>query len=557
MSNLFVPLTSSNVRTIHPRVISSRPQLLVLGRGREDAAKAEKIKAITEYNWEVSKADRTVRKVVLQAIIYGSGIFKVFWRTDKRVVSVPSGIDKNKRLTYKKELRTDYDDNDLAAVDTHGGFFPDPLCGDDITRGRFHVQRFLMTKEQAFATYNVEPELAHCCGTGDITRYDQVRLNQSTRYSKSKTEVGGGGKSTTASQSQVIEVLEYWERDCLAIIFGDTIVRVTPNPYRHKQFPFIKLDYEELPFEFWANGVPQQLEQVQEGLNSTRNQRIDNVTLSIHKMFIIDPTGFLDEADLVPRPFGTIRTPNPQSVVPLEYGDIKSSAYLEDDKYMEAGKMATGIDDYSRGLQGSASTSATAVTLQKESTLERVKLFVENLESSYSDIMRLWLENDKQFLKNKKIERIIGNDPDAPKEVINALDRPFRTRKGALFDYPIIEKDDLMGQFDFIIASLSTLAASKELKRKNNVEILDKAIQGGQNDLDMPELWSKVFEDMDWEPTRFLKKAQAAMPQGGNAVPPNPADVLLGGNPGQMKAANNPLTPGQNSGNLLGSALAT
>ncbi|MDO1767767.1 hypothetical protein Q2354_28065, partial [Escherichia coli] len=40
-----------------------------------------------------------------------------------------------------------------------------------------------------------------------------------------------------------VEILEYWEQDRLIVIANRSVVlRDTPNPFNHKQIPFVELD---------------------------------------------------------------------------------------------------------------------------------------------------------------------------------------------------------------------------------------------------------------------------------------------------------------------------
>ncbi len=73
-----------------------------------------------------------------------------------------------------------------------------------------------------------------------------------------------------------------------------------------------------------------------------------------------------------------------------------------------------------------------------------------------------------------------------------------------------VAKDDLMGMFDFKAMSLSTLAATKELKIQRILDIMDKAVVAGKDPVtnemipNLRELWTRLFYTLDWDPNQML-----------------------------------------------------
>jgi len=503
MSNLFVPLTASHIRTLHPKVIESRPEMRVLGRTKEDHKKALKVQTILEYIWDKSNIDSELRSLVWNTLVYGTGWGKVVWSVKKRA-KYNSNYEDSVESPELLEDSTYYNDPDFQAADTYD-VFPDPAA-TRVDNMRFLCHRYVMTKEEIIKTWSELKNMEFVTSGGDVTDYKSIRREvPRTKFSEKRN--GGGAASagagtltaqTAAIASELTEVIEYWEDDRLVVIANGVTIKDVPNPYPTKEIPFVRLAYEELPFEMYGVGVAEQVEQVQYGLNTIRNQRIDNVTMAIHKMFIVNPLALVDENDLVTRPFGLIRTPDPNAVKPIEFGDIKQSAYSEDSLMVETAKFATGIDDFSRGIGGPASLTATAVTAQKESTSDRVKNFVRNIETEvFSKTMRLWISYIKEFYPTKTINRV--NEDKNGSDEVEILDVNVRSEKNGEVDFPIIDKDDIEGYFDYRIASNSTVAGTQDLKLKKLNELMDRAIAGGidpttgQPIVDMRALWEDLF----------------------------------------------------------------
>ena len=64
-----------------------------------------------------------------------------------------------------------------------------------------------------------------------------------------------------------------------------------PIPYDFKEATFIDFPYLKIPGEFEGYGLPMILENPQIMMNMIKNQRLDSATLSIHKMWIVNPLG--------------------------------------------------------------------------------------------------------------------------------------------------------------------------------------------------------------------------------------------------------------------------
>ena len=507
MSNMFVPMTASHIRTIHPRTVDAKPELKVDGRTTEDMRKAIYAQAILDYVWEKANMESKMRDYVWQALVYGTTVGKVLWRTEM-LIKTDKVIDEDslevKDVEEKKEL---YNDPDFEVVDIYN-FYPDPYA-TSIDDARYVCQRYLLTKEQILRTYSglKNTEYLTKNSGGDIT--DDTTVRKDILVQADGGSSGGSGQQNTA-ESTLFEVCEYWERNRFVLMVGDVIMKESKNVLTPGYLPFTVVAYEKLPFEFYGIGICEQLEQPQHTLNVIRNQRVDNVTLSIQKMFIANPYALISKKDLVSRPFGLIRTSDINAVKPIDVPPMNESAYREDALALDAGRMATGIDDWSRGEQGPASTTATAVTTQKESTLERIKLFISQLETDcYQKLMRYWVSMAHDLYESKTLDRITDNGIDI-ETISKGIDRPvtIRNPKGDIKTF--VSKDDLMGYFDFRALSMSTLAATKELKLKRILDIMDKSMTAGVDPIskemipDLRKLWEMLFIALGMEPSQMM-----------------------------------------------------
>jgi hypothetical protein len=259
-------------------------------------------------------------------------------------------------------------------------------------------------------------------------------------------------------------------------------------PYDFKEAPFIEVPYLKMPYEFEGYGLPMILENPQIMLNLIKNQRLDAATLSIHKMWIVNPLANINKEELVTRPFGIIYSIDPNGVREVEFSDIKQSAYREEDLLKQDMRYSSGVDDFSMGAGGTAS-SATEVRHLRESTLERVRMFVNHLGEAYSDVMRYWMDMQRQFFTKTMHIRIVGEDGEV--------------------EFPLIEKDDLRGNFDYKATVLPSIAGQMDVKRKQDMDLFQLLIT--LPFIDPKKLTSKVLPDFGWN----LDSITAAEPEAG------------------------------------------
>jgi len=248
-----------------------------------------------------------------------------------------------------------------------------------------------------------------------------------------------------------------------------------PCPYDFKESPFISVPYLKLPHEFEGMGLPLILENPQIMLNMIKNQRLDSATMSIHKMWIVNPLANIDKTELVTRPFGIIYSPDPNGAREIQFSDIKPSAYKEEDALKSDMRYASGVDDFSMGSGGGAG-SATEVRHLRESTLERVRLFVNHLGYAYSDLLRFWISLWRQFMTNEMQIRILGDD--------------------GTYQFPIVEKDDLMGEYDYIATVIPSFAGKNDVDKKQALDLFQ--LLQPMPEVDQRKLIQRVLHSFDW-----------------------------------------------------------
>lgn len=497
-ANIFVPYIQAVVETMMPRILDARPEFTVIGRTEDDHLKAQKQQQLGDYFWELAKMDETAEDLVRAALVYGTGYLQVSWKKDVRKQKFLKTKDMaSKKFEWKEEERVFYDAPYCEWVDNYSLWYD--WHNTNRKSKQFWFKRLIMTEAEIRRKYPGADEerlaAAFASQGGDLTDYAAIRSTAKTihesisRSGNRNGELSGASQytssrflNTNVTQMEMYEVFE-WTRpydDAFAVMVGASYVpilkdAVMPIPYDFKEAPFIEVPYLKIPGEFEGYGLPLILENPQILLNMVKNQRIDAATLSIHRMWIVNPLANINREELVARPFGIIYSIDPQGVREVQFSDIKASAYREEDMLKSDMRYASGVDDFSMGVGGGAS-SATEIRHLRESTLERVRLFVNHLGNAYADVLRYWMDMQRQLFTKDMTIRIIGDNGEV--------------------EFPLIEKDDLMGLFDYRAVVLPSIAGQQDIKKKQDMDLFQLLIN--LPFIDGRKLTAKVIQPWGW-----------------------------------------------------------
>lgn len=505
-ANIFIPYIQAVVETLVPRILDARPEFVAQGRTEEDQLKVGKLNNLTDYTWEISRADVVSESITRSSLIYGTGYMQVSWKVDKRKQKFLKTKDlSKKKYTYVEKEQTFYDAPYVEWVDNYDLWYD----WHNIPREtkQFWFKRAILPGSEIkrrFPMYDKKRLELAFNASGDLEDYavirNEVKLTQGDIVKGADYNSKAAGVTHTRYQNQsdpelkMHEVFQWWrpfEDKYAVMVNGVPILKggVMPNPYDIKDAPFIEIPYLKLPNEFEGYGLPMILENPQIMLNMIKNQRLDAMTLSIHKMWIVSPLANIDKKELVTRPFGIIYSVDASAVKPVEFSDIKASAYKEEELLKGDMRYASGVDDTSMGVGGAAG-SATEVRHLRESTLERVRLFINHLGDGYATLMRYWMSMYRQFFTKKMTIRIIGDDG---QEL-----------------FPLIEKDDLKGEFDYKAAVIPSIAGKNDIDKKQGMDLFQLLVN--LPFVDPRKLTSKVLHSWNWS-LESVAKAEAEQPQ--------------------------------------------
>ena len=185
---------------------------------------------------------------------------------------------------------------------------------------------------------------------------------------------------------------------------------IKPYPY---DMPIVQYKYMPIPLEFFAMGIPEVLECLQEDKNLIDSARRDNIDLVIQKV-IKARSGADINFDLLKFYAGAIwPLENLNDIEALDMKDVTQSSYQESAKKTAEMENALSLFGYARGMTPTHSEQPTTVIKLQQASLNRLDLAVKLAEfSTLQNIATRIILLTRRFMDQGTYEAIIG-DQDA------------------------------------------------------------------------------------------------------------------------------------------------
>ena len=184
---------------------------------------------------------------------------------------------------------------------------------------------------------------------------------------------------------------------------------IKPFPYDQ---PIVQYKYMPVPLEFFAMGIPEVLEVLQEDKNLIRSARRDNIDLVINKVLLTKAGNDLNY-DLMKYYPGAIWHEALGQVQEMVTQDVTQSAYMEESKVAADMENALSFFGYARGMTPAHEERPTTVARLQQASLNRLDLNVKLTEFTVlRNIATRILLLTRRFMPQREYEAIVG-EPDA------------------------------------------------------------------------------------------------------------------------------------------------
>jgi hypothetical protein len=380
---------------------------------------------------------------IKQCLIYGYSPAKVTWKKNSRKTKMNMPINIfGMTLGYlpREVEQVLYNAPKFDLIDIFD-FWIDPVASG-IEDARYVIQRSYLTKEE------LEQKEEEGLYRNVKLLIDREGANADENKQKRLSSIGlGGGQQRYEGLYQVDE---YWEDNRLiAVGDGEILLHDGDNPYWHGQKPFVELIDQPIMFETYSIGEIEPIEYLQSELNTLRNMRMDNLNMSINRMWVRRRNADIDDADLISKPNGIVDVDDINSDIrELQMTPVNPQAYQEDGTIKRDMENATGVFDHTRGAQTGTDSTATEVIRLQNSAEARFYEKVMLMEAvGFKRLAHLTCSLAQQF-------------------VVNTEEIPLVT--GDETQFMQVDPTKIAGQYDYITVSSSMDSlANKDVKRQS------------------------------------------------------------------------------------------
>ena len=519
-SNIWVPLSFSTIETVVPRLVSNRPQIDILPREPNDEKYAQIMGKIIDYQWDQMNMNVLLPEAVKEMCIYGTVVLKAFWYKEESNVIDKQMVDEQMPELGQVEVeenKTIYNGPKVEVVDLYD-FFVDPKA-TTIDNAEWVIHRSMRTLDYLHEMMEdgkykniklLEDEGGSFAGNDDEK---QMRRNTI-----------GISMPVEQRNDKLIEILEYWtDERVITVANRKIIIRDQENPFRHGKKPFIVCVDQKIPHEFYGMGELEPIETLQYELNDRRNQRMDNVTLILNRMWVVQNGKGVDEDELVSDAGGVVHTDDPNAIQQLVLPDVTSSSYQEETIIKADIQQTSGVTDFTRGMSSDAlaNDTATGISLLQEASNARFRLKIQNIEDMMlKRLGEMMVSMNNQFMSDETTIRIVGDEG-----------KEFET----------IKPEDIKGNFDVSVQAGSTIPGNESIMKKQVMEMYK--LFAGDPEVDQRELKKMVLKvvnpNVNFEKL-FVKKEALNPPQ------PNEMDMMQASQPtptptGELMSAKAPV----------------
>lgn len=407
LANIFVPETLRAVETVvgnlYKAIVGQDENWFEFsGKEEQDEGAALAMTQLVRAQMEENKFKSRLMDSLRQMAITGLTVRKIGWdfeqvprkRTvlERQNVKDPLSGKVKKTKNFKKE-------QSLETVRDHWTFEPVDLLAfhisdinvpyNDLQKARWIAEQYLVDRQWI----KERIKKGWLCGD-DLDKLDEQGQDakQSDAKTLSENRTQTSGFNLQGFQNKKVEIVERWglvradwvhspeERKDLGLDADDmvegviiianrkVILKLEANPFWHNQKPYVSCPYVPVEFEFDGIGVAQIGEKLQEELNDTRNQTMDNKTLILMTMWLRSRSSGIKSSELRVRPLGVINTNDMAGLQALRPPVLTGTGVNIESVIKEDFRQSVGASSNLQGIaQGGVDTATESSIINKES----------------------------------------------------------------------------------------------------------------------------------------------------------------------------------------------
>lgn len=512
-SNISIPYSFTMIETILPRLVESlfagRPYVTVKGRPKDIEeyraykelkpweANAKKMEQLLDYQQNVVFDIQDKFHIGLKILcMYGTTVGYTGWKLEENpvvrkemapvMVDGEPLMDGEEAVTQLQAFQTTestYDDPELKFIDL-GLFFADPHA-EDIDDSRYC----------GHACYEPKSYIQMMNDAG-IWYVDWTKVKEQSGKSNEarNRRMNSIGLPTTEtykdehSKDQLYEIHYYWEDNKYVVLINrEYIAYEGENPYYHKKKPYVKDVYCKVPGEFYGIGVLETIEDLQDELNVERNQRIDNRSRALRRMYTQRRGAAITPPDFDVKNGGRVLVDNHDDIKEWEHKPITADTFTQEGIIKQDMRDTTGAQDVVMGTSGTAQTATETMTKDNNASM-RFKMVISSIEKRLLvQVSMLMIQLNQQFVDAPRLLEVNEKGEDLLLEVT---------------------PEEIQGLYRLMpVGSSVEPMANKEAFKQRMVELYGVVVSDplmAEHPIKRKNLLKKVFEAFDIQDTDDL-----------------------------------------------------
>ncbi len=435
----------STIETVKPIILAQNPKIIALPKEQEHFEKAEAVQEALDYEWRRTKMFSMLHECLTLGLITGTFIIALLWDADEdRIGQIKPRIISPFNF-FVDPMASSLDDAEYAGYASYVSLGEVLKFAPDKAE---ELKAAVQSPSDEWLTYGKD---TNNLGERKSLLYIELYLRD---YSTVMEEVEN--EDGTITQKYRLK----YPNGRRIIIAGDVLLEDGENPYDDNgKFPFVIWRCYKNANKFWGMGEVEQIISPQKYANEVVNIILQNAQLMSNQVWILDKNSGVARNSLTNRA-GLVVRKNPGTEVRRD-APPPLPAYLQEIARLlrEDIEHISGVYDVTRGERPTGITAAAAIQALNEQAQGRIKLKVQALEETLSDLGAMWIRRIKQFWDVERTIVVMGKDY-----------QPV---------YKPMSKDMIDGDWDIIFSAGSTMSVNKAARLEQLIRLSQTIAEDG------------------------------------------------------------------------------
>ena len=348
---------------------------------------AKKMEKKIHDQLEESQANKHLRSTAFECALFGTGIMKGPFATDKEY---PKWDEDG---AYNPVVKT----VPMVSHVSIWNFYPDPDASN-MNEAEYAIERHKMSRSElrklANRPYFRENEIeAAIKGGPDYVKewWEQIMEDGATRSSTERYKVlefwGNIDKEILVRHG--IEIpRELRKKTQIAVNIwtcNGRVLRLVMNPFTPVIIPFYAVPYEINPYSLWGVGIAENMEDTQTLMNGFMRMAVDNAALSGNLLIEVDETNLVPGQDLKVYPGKVFRRQGGapgQALFGTKFPNVSNENMQMFDKARVLADESTGFPSFAHGQTGISGVGRTAsgISMLMSAANGSIRTVVKNID---------------------------------------------------------------------------------------------------------------------------------------------------------------------------------